>query len=210
MSLRLSWEEAIARGICRPEDAPSVKATSPSRTKRATSLRAVDPVKIPESLYPEQFPYPPEALIGRNTTHSRALQALFRKPELIEGKREHYDQVYVFHYFELLHPEIYELLHSTPNAGKRGSIERGFILSEGLKKGYPDISLDMACGGYHGLRCELKQEHLRESALTEDQREWRAKLNAAGYYSCVAFGWKQAISTILAYARNEIIRGESL
>ncbi len=29
--------------------------------------------------------------------------------------------------------------------------------AEGQKKGYPDMSLDKACGIYHGMRIELKE-----------------------------------------------------
>lgn len=198
MSFRLSWEEAIARGYCSASEAPtekqsaapkdSSKPAKPKRESRSASGPAID--------------YPDIAWLPRETHHSRALQSLLKRPDLLSGNKEHFDQVYIFHFFEIKYPDLHALLHATPNAGRRKGVERGHVLSEGLRKGYPDMSLDAARGGYHGLRCELKRKDAGQRSISEDQRAWIERLTAEGYLAFVAFGWEEAIDCILKYWKS--------
>ncbi|EKL0095777.1 VRR-NUC domain-containing protein, partial [Salmonella enterica] len=71
--------------------------------------------------------------------HAKALAALAKNPDLRVGNCEHYEQVFIFDYFERNYPEIYELLHATPNGGKRSKATAGKMKAEGQKKGYPDM-----------------------------------------------------------------------
>lgn len=144
------------------------------------------------------LPFPDDAWSFSRSPHSKALLSLLKNPAQYFGNQEHFHQCYIFHYFEVNHPEIYQYLYATPNAGARGKIERGRLLSAGLKAGFPDISLDLPLGGYHGLRCELKRPDARAST-SEKQHHWIDQLNSKGYLAFVAYGYQEAIPKIRAY-----------
>jgi hypothetical protein len=129
--------------------------------------------------------------------HAIALAALAKNPDLRKGNQEHYEQVIIFDYFERKHPEIYELLHATPNGGKRTKATAGKMKAEGQKKGYPDMSLDMPRGVYHGMRLELKEPDGKGPST--EQIEWLNRLRNQGYYAVLAYGAEQAITAILEY-----------
>lgn len=129
--------------------------------------------------------------------HAQALARLVKNPDLIKGNKEHYEQVYIFDYFERREPEIYECLHATPNGGWRGETAGGKMKAEGQKKGYPDMSLDIPRGAYHGMRIELKEPEGR--GPTEEQVTWLNRLARQGYYCVLCYGADQAISAILEY-----------
>lgn len=148
------------------------------RQKKADSFLALAPSKKP-------------------SPHAVALAALAKNPELLKGNQEHFEQAFIFDYFERKHPDIYALLHATPNGGKRSKATAGKMKAEGQKKGYPDMSLDMARGIYHGMRIELKAPG--GPAPTNEQIEWMHKLREEGYYVVLAYGAEEAITAILEY-----------
>src|SRR5690242_7692047 len=47
-------------------------------------------------------------------------------------------------------------VYAIPNGGKRDIATARKLRAEGVKAGYPDLGLDVARGGWHGWRCELK------------------------------------------------------
>lgn len=138
--------------------------------------------------------------------HAKALAALAKNPDLRDGNCEHFEQVFIFDYFERKHPDIYELLHATPNGGKRSKATAGKMKAEGQKKGYPDMSLDKACGIYHGMRIELKEPNGK--APTKEQIAWMRRLREEGYYVVLAYGAEQAITAILEYM--SLKKGEAI
>jgi hypothetical protein len=97
-------------------------------------------------------------------------------------------------------------LHHSPNGGKRAtkvgkngktySPEAQKFKAMGTKAGYPDLILDIAKGGYHGLRIELKTAKGRPTKL---QLERIGMLNDEGYKAVVAYGSNDAISVIKDY-----------
>ncbi len=97
--------------------------------------------------------------------------------------------------FTDVYPELWGL-HATPNGGKRSHITGSVLRSEGVKRGYPDLSLDVARGGYHGWRCEFKYQR---NLPSEDQEEWIAFLRAQGYYVCVYWSADEAFADLIAY-----------
>lgn len=132
----------------------------------------------------------------KRSAHAIALSLLDKNPDLLKGQQEHFEQVRVFHYFEVHHQGIYQLLHSTPNGGQRSKATAGKLKAEGQKKGYPDMSLDAPRGRYHGLRVELK--HGKNSASLE-QKEWLNRLTKEGYYCALCVGHNEAIEVIMSY-----------
>ncbi|MCK8586361.1 VRR-NUC domain-containing protein [Yersinia ruckeri] len=128
--------------------------------------------------------------------HAVALEKLAKNPELIKRNYEHYGQVRFFHHYEVNIPQIYERLHSTPNGGLRAKKTGGNLNAEGLKKGYPDVSLDVARGCYHGMRLEFKHG---KNKLTEEQKKWLNILSEDGYYCVVVYGEHEAIEAVTQY-----------
>ncbi|EHS3411060.1 TPA: VRR-NUC domain-containing protein [Escherichia coli] len=91
---------------------------------------------------------------------------------------------------------VYEHTHSTPNGGLRGKRTAIKMVAEGQKKGYPDLSIDLARGGYHGMRIEMKHGRNR---LTPEQLVWMTRLTEAGYYCFEARSADEAIRAITEY-----------
>ena len=69
--------------------------------------------------------------------------------------------------------ELWELFH-VPNGGFRNAKEAVGLYAQGVRAGYPDLALDVARGGYIGLRIEMKVKGGRES---DDQKKWLRNLN---------------------------------
>lgn len=145
------------------------------------------------------------AVIRKVSVHAAALAALIKKPELIKGRYEHYDQVRVFDFIERKHPELYNLLHATPNGGHRAKKTANDMQAEGQKKGYPDMSLDLPAGIYHGMRLELKHGKRKPS---EEQIIWMRRLSAQGYYCVLVFSPDEATGAMVQYSK--LSAGESM
>ena len=83
--------------------------------------------------------------------------------------------------------------------------------AEGLKDGVPDICLPVATvneripsDGYFGLYIELKIEKRRNQkngGCSEEQLEWLAYLNGAGYKAVVCYSWIEAVEVIKEYLK---------
>jgi hypothetical protein len=96
----------------------------------------------------------------------------------------------------------WELLHSIPNGGRRGAATAARMAATGAKAGYPDVGLDIAAGGFHGLRIEMKvaaHEGHAGGRLSEAQKYWHQILRHEGYSVVVCYGWKQAVIAIESY-----------
>lgn len=89
-----------------------------------------------------------------------------------------------------------EMLHATPN----GQYRPGQRMEPGLRRGYPDMSLDVPRGPYHGLRIELK---VGRNRLTPDQEWWLEQLCAHGYRAVACWGFDEAIAAIEDYLSME-------
>lgn len=109
---------------------------------------------------------------------------------------EHRAQVTFFDYMYRFHPDIYELLHATPNGGLRSELIGFEMKAEGQKKGYPDVSLDAARGAYHGLRMELK---VGRNNLQDSQKNWRDVLVREGYAWFEVRSWEQMVEVTQRY-----------
>lgn len=67
----------------------------------------------------------------------------------------------------------------------------------GLCAGPPDINIDVARHGFHGLRVEMKRE--KGGVLSEAQQAWHIRLQEEGYLVVVAAGAALAVSAIKSY-----------
>lgn len=91
-----------------------------------------------------------------------------------------------------------------PNSAPGSHTAAAYFRAEGLRRGYPDLALDIARGKFHGLRIELKRlEGGKED--DDDQRKWWDRLRNEGYAVVVCKGHKLAMLAIEAYLRGEVV-----
>jgi hypothetical protein len=110
---------------------------------------------------------------------------------------------------ESTHPDL-RLFYHIPNGGSRASKTRttadgrtvryspeaARMKGEGVRAGVLDYNLDVARGGFFGLRLELKTATGKVSA---DQRQWILAETQAGYAATVCYGWLAARDALLRY-----------
>lgn len=89
-------------------------------------------------------------------------------------------------------------LYSVPNGAYLASGYAGasMLKKTGMRPGAPDLVLDVARTPYHGLRIEMKSLNGRER---DEQREFGAYLESAGYRFRFCYGGEAAIAEIKAY-----------
>lgn len=81
---------------------------------------------------------------------------------------------------------------------------------QGMKKGFPDIQLPVARGGYHGLFIELKIKPYRNHKnkvvypkISNEQKWWIEELTKQGYRAVVCKGFDAAVNEIEGYLKLE-------
>lgn len=95
------------------------------------------------------------------------------------------------------YPEL-QMLYAIPNGGYLLSkAAAGKLKAAGLKKGVPDLSLDVARGSYHGLRIEMKRTV--GGQVSFEQKVWQMRLQAQGYHVVVCKGWEAARDVLIRY-----------
>ena len=116
---------------------------------------------------------------------------------------EHDQQCSIFRWADLMskkHPEL-KWLRGSMN-GVRLTIGQAVKAKKaGMKKGYPDISLDVARGGYNGLRIELKK---KGGIVKFEQGEWMKWLNKQGYFAIVCYGEDRAKEILIDYLEGRL------
>jgi hypothetical protein len=104
---------------------------------------------------------------------------------------------------ERQYPEL-ELLNGSMNGAKRSIFQANLAKRQGLKAGFPDISLYVSRGGYHGLFIEMKR--IKKGRVSEDQKRILRSLKNQGYFACVCKGGDAAITVIEKYLGGEYER----
>lgn len=107
-------------------------------------------------------------------------------------------------------PELAYLVH-VPNGGWRSKLEAARMKRAGVRAGYPDLLLDVARGGYHGLRIEMKapKSELGHAPRTSpEQSRWIEWLGGQGYRAVVCEGWEDARDELLRYFACEVPHGK--
>lgn len=118
------------------------------------------------------------------------------------GQLEHAEAVALMEWVEAHLGQLpaLEMLYHVANEGDGNSVAGQYRLAEGVRPGVLDYNLDVARGGYHGLRFELKT---RNGRLSPAQRLWIHKLTAQNYQAAVCFGWEEAARLLLKYLTLE-------
>jgi len=115
---------------------------------------------------------------------------------------EHQEQTALFQYaaIQARNDPRWDLLNASQNGLSASSIHQARLAKAcGMKKGFPDVSLPVPAGGYHGLFIEMKRKGGVPSDVSPEQREWLARLSEQGYWTTVAFGWADAVAQIQQY-----------
>lgn len=121
------------------------------------------------------------------------------------GKIERSVQIAVIDHAKMLanvNPE-WDLLCAYPLQRGNDFLWLKMRMEEGAIKGWPDLFLPVAKGGYNGLFIELKS---KKGKLSEDQEKVLKKLTARGY-KCVVMYVNEAspvIALIQKYLREEL------
>jgi len=98
------------------------------------------------------------------------------------------------------HPEL-RMLYATPNGGKRSMSEAMRLKAAGVEAGIPDMSLDVARQGYHGLKLEFKRGN--KGRVDEDQKRWHEELIIEGYFVAVVRSVEEAMLATAWYLQKE-------
>lgn len=121
-----------------------------------------------------------------------------RATRTMPGPLEHHEQCTLVEWARRLEGRFPDLgaLAAVPNGGFRHKATARRMVDEGVSRGYPDLLLDVARKGYHGLRIEMKR---RGELPSLAQEEWHAKLRRNGFRVAVCFSAVDAASVIAGY-----------
>ena len=96
-----------------------------------------------------------------------------------------------------------DMIYAVTNSNVAGVRIGVKLVKSGLRKGYPDINIDvpMASDGvrFHGLRIEMKRADGVPSDVSKEQRQWHERLKRHGYKVVVCFGCDQALAVTMNY-----------
>lgn len=101
-----------------------------------------------------------------------------------------------------------DMIYHVANSNAAGAIIGKSLVRQGVRRGYPDINVDVPrlCNGhrYAGLRIEMKQPQGVMSDVATEQHLWHERLRAQGYRVCVCFGWREAWRVTCEYLGWEV------
>lgn len=123
-------------------------------------------------------------------------------------EREHQEQCQLMRWLELQHPKAYEMTHATPNGGHRHKAVAAKLKKEGCKAGYPDLTIDIARGGFYGLRIEFKASPPHSASTQKNQLEWLNSLSEEGYCALLCKGFDSAKEAIHCYLSKPLTARE--
>lgn len=102
----------------------------------------------------------------------------------------------VIKYIQLKHPRI---RYCASLGGIRTSFKQAVkAKATGYVKGFPDLQITEARGGYFGLFIEIKME---KRYATKEQKEWITDLTNRGYKALITKGLTDTISALDDYLK---------
>jgi hypothetical protein len=123
-------------------------------------------------------------------------------------KLEEPEQIYFFSHVEILYSAKalseaeYRLTYSVNSAGIRHISHAVRMKRMGIRKGTPDIHVDVPRQGYHGLKIELKApiiKGLGKPSVSTEQKHMIELYLSEGYLATVCYGYREAIKVYLNY-----------
>ncbi len=127
-----------------------------------------------------------------------------KKPQATRKSRKHLEDdehLRFVRWFEFQYPQYKDLLHHSPNGGKRGAKEGKRFKDMGVRPGRPDIELNVPRETFHGLFIELK---VGKNRLTDNQKDQLAKLREQGYDCHVCYGAEAAMQVVKGYLGGKL------
>ena len=109
-------------------------------------------------------------------------------------------------WFRLAHRKQAILLNSIPNGGARNAVTGAIIKREGAVRGVADLELNIARGGYHGLKIEMKTAKGRQSP---EQKAWQKAVEAQGYRYAVCRNFDDFYNLIEWYLSQPPTKGNN-
>lgn len=103
-------------------------------------------------------------------------------------------------YFTVKYPHLAQLLHHSPNGGKRNAREAARFKVMGTRAGFPDLVLHVPSGIYHGAFFELKAP---KGVLQTSQKAYLQSLKEQGYYVAVVRSVESFAKEIEVYLNNK-------
>ncbi len=113
--------------------------------------------------------------------------------------REHQEQVALMQMIRFHLPSVWQHTTAVPHGGYRPIRTAVDLKAEGVRKGYPDVVIDLPRGPFHGLRVELKRRDGVPSHVKAEQRTWGRVLNEEGYLAVVGWGAEHAFDQVQRY-----------
>lgn len=105
--------------------------------------------------------------------------------------REHYEQQKAVEVIERYGIPVF----AVPNGGRRARREAARLVREGVRSGVPDLQV-LARPRIVGL--EMKRADGTYADVTDDQRAWLRRYEAAGLWAVVGYGWRDALAKLRA------------
>lgn len=159
-------------------------------------------------------------------------QNSFKKTSKRNMKPEEVLQASVVTWFNYNYPTFRKFLHGNAIAGffmgtviktptgtifKKNSRLLSRIKESGANEDYPDITILVPKGGYHGFFLELKTEEnnpiLKDGSYSKSEKyksqiEYGLALNEAGYFWEFGVGYNRSIELIKQYMSGKLLRDE--
>lgn len=148
--------------------------------------------KAPAAARAKEPPEPKDPVVRK-----RAPASAPAAPKLYEDDL----QISCFELIEVLrgqHPILEWVVH-VPNGGKRPRGAAGRLKAMGVKKGVLDVILPLPYNGWSGWAIELK---VGKNRTTEEQDNWLAALEAAGYYTAVCYSLEEFERHLILFLRG--------
>ena len=122
------------------------------------------------------------------------------EPLNMTGLSEDAIQMALLEWLRLYDRGAWELTHHSPNGGARSAVTGARLKAMGVRRGFPDLTLWLPRGGFHGLAVELKAAKGRP---TPEQLDWLAHMSAIGWRAEVCCGFEAAQDVIASYLRAD-------
>ncbi|WP_278438349.1 VRR-NUC domain-containing protein [Pseudomonas oryzihabitans] len=109
------------------------------------------------------------------------------------------EQTALFTWIDRQYPRESKLIYHVPNGGHRHKATAGKLKGQGVRAGMPDINVDIARGGYFGMRIEFKATPPHDAAVSPSQLSALHRLTDQGYLAIVCRGVDDARVHLAAY-----------
>ncbi len=107
----------------------------------------------------------------------------------------------VVKYLQLQYPNV-KYCASLGGQYQKFQSQRNKAKSTGYVRGFPDLGIYEARGGFFGLFLEIKLK----GYPTKEQKEWIRDLNNRGYYAACVKGFDNIITTLDKYLERDITK----